>query len=301
MTHFPDLTPYAYAPSPDPAFNVGWLDASAPFPTGPTPTAFHQKLLAYCRPQYVVRRYRGVQTCPFCAGPQTVVQVGSGGEQITLGNGEIRVIGTEVVYAAPTLIYHYVVDHDYLPPQAFVEAVLAGPGPGSAEYQILLSMVEGKFRRPALPPEVDRRLRNRGGQAGELPAPEQLSRLLDRAQAGDPLTLDELAQVLRGYGTRLEPETVSQLVANTSLPHRRAARSLKSSLEDYEFGMIIALDELVQIQQDGLLDKLVAPRMRESTAGRIIDDLRKGRWNLPAPLPATLRAYAAALAAAGFK
>ena len=148
MTHFPDLTPYAYAPSPDPAFNVGWLDASAPFPTGPTPTAFHQKLLAYCRPQYVVRRYRGVQTCPFCAGPQTVVQVGSGGEQITLGNGEIRVIGTEVVYAAPTLIYHYVVDHGYRPPQAFVEAVLAGPGPGSAEHQILVRIVEGKFRKP---------------------------------------------------------------------------------------------------------------------------------------------------------
>jgi hypothetical protein len=301
MTHFPDLTPYEYAPDPDPAYNAGWLDESVPFPTGPTPTAFHQKLLAYCRPQYAVRHYRGVQTCPFCAGPEAVVQVGSGDEQITLGNGEIRVIGSDVVYAAPTLIYHYVVDHDYRPPQAFVEAVLAGPGPGSAEHQILLRMVERKFRRPALPPEVDRRLRNRGGQAGELPAPEQLSRLLEDAQAGDPLTLDELAQVLRGYGARLEPDTVSQLVANTSLPHRRAARALKSSLEDYEFGMIIALDELVQIQQDGLLDKLVAPRVRESTAGRIIDDLRQGRWNLPAPLPVQLKAYATALAAAGFK
>jgi hypothetical protein len=29
-----------------------------------------------------------------------------------LGNGEIRVIGTCSVYAAPTLIYHYVVAHD---------------------------------------------------------------------------------------------------------------------------------------------------------------------------------------------
>ncbi|MGD9318274.1 MAG: hypothetical protein PVG56_15665 [Anaerolineae bacterium] len=301
MTHFPDLTPYAYDPSPDPAYNVGWLDPSTPFPTGPTSTAFHEMLLAYCRLQYVVRLYRGGHTCPFCAKPEAIVQVQSDGERISLGNGEIRVIGTDVVYAAPTLIYHYVVDHGYQPPQEFVGAVLAGPGPGSAEHQILVSMVEGEFRRPALPPEVDRRLRNRGGQASQALPAEQLSRLLEGAQAGGSLSLDELAQVLRGYGTRLEADTVSLLVARTSLRRQRADRALKRSFEDYEFGMIIALDELVQIQQDGLLDQGVAPRRREAVAGGIIDDLRQGKWNLPAPLPVTLKAYAEALGAAGYK
>lgn len=132
-------------------------------------------------------------------------------------------------------------------------------------------------------------------------APEQLSHLLDGAQAGGSLTLDELAQVLRGYGTQLEADTVSQLVASTSLRRRRAARALKSSFENHRFGMIIPLGELVQIQQDGLLDQLVAPRMGEAVAGGIIDDLRKGRWDLPAPLPVTLKAYAAARAVSGLE
>ena len=47
----------------------------------------------------------------------------------------MRVFGPAgATYAAPNLIYHYVVDHQYLPPDAFVRAVLDGPLPGSPEY-----------------------------------------------------------------------------------------------------------------------------------------------------------------------
>lgn len=31
---------------------------------------------------------------------------------------------TQVTYAAPTLILHYIADHRYLPPAAFLKAVL---------------------------------------------------------------------------------------------------------------------------------------------------------------------------------
>ena len=48
------------------------------------------------------------------------------GRETFLGSAEIRVQGKEgKVYAAPTLIYHYVAAHDYDPPQEFVEALLA--------------------------------------------------------------------------------------------------------------------------------------------------------------------------------
>jgi len=295
VTYYPDLSPYEYAPDPDPAYNAGWLDASVPFPTGEASSAFRQKLLATCRPQYVVRLYRGVHTCQFCPEPETPVYVPWEGERITLGNGEIRAIGTDVVYAAPTLVYHYVVDHDYQPPQEFVDAVLDGPGPGSGEHRILIDMVNGEFRKPDLSPEVKRRLVNRGGQVDELFATGHLARLLEGARAGRPLTLHELAQVLRGVGTQLEVGTVYRLVANTRLGRRRAGRALKASFDESEFGMIIALDELVQILQDRLLDELVAPRMREAVAGGMIDDLRNGKWNLPAPLLEFLKAYASAL------
>lgn len=295
MTFFPDLSPYEYASDPDHAYNVGWLDESTPFPTGPTSTAFRQKLLSYCRPQYVVQHYMGAHTCQFCTEPDLVVHVQWESKRIGLGNGEIRVIGTDVVYAAPTLIYHYVADHDYQPPQEFVEAVLNGPGPGSGEHQILIDMVNGRFRRPALPPEFKKRLVNRGGQVDAPLAPEALSRLLEEAGKGRPLSLQELAEALRGMGSQLEPELVSRLVANTQIGRRRANRLLKRAFENYEFGMIISLGEMVQILQDQLPVERGTPRMREAVAGGMIDDLRDGKWNLPAPLPDYLEAYAAVL------
>jgi len=43
-----------------------------------------------------------------------------------------------VLYAAPALIYHYVVEHDYKPPQEFIDAVMTVPQPGSEEYNALL-------------------------------------------------------------------------------------------------------------------------------------------------------------------
>jgi hypothetical protein len=37
----------------------------------------------------------------------------------------MRVAGESTVYAAPVLIHHYVVAHDYRPPDEFIAAVLA--------------------------------------------------------------------------------------------------------------------------------------------------------------------------------
>ena len=51
-----------------------------------------------------------------------------------LGSGDILVFGPEEIYIAPDLIYHYISDHDYSPPDEFVQAVLSSPLPNSAEY-----------------------------------------------------------------------------------------------------------------------------------------------------------------------
>jgi hypothetical protein len=60
------------------------------------------------------------------------------GESFIGGNGEIYVPGREgVLYNAPVLISHYVDDHDYRPPDEFVEAVLALDGPNGLQWDVV--------------------------------------------------------------------------------------------------------------------------------------------------------------------
>lgn len=159
MTYFPDLTPYAYmgapksdmlneflgvqsAPPPD-LLNIGWLDISVPYPSGETSVAFRARLLEYCASEDLFRLTKGFHTCQFCENaPLGPLIVHQDGQEISLGNGEIRVIGRSAVYAAPTLIYHYVVAHAYRPPDAFIAAVLTGPRVGSPEYTALIEEYE---------------------------------------------------------------------------------------------------------------------------------------------------------------
>ena len=46
------------------------------------------------------------------------------GVSMHLGSAEIRVQGIDgAVYAAPNLIYHYMANHNYLPPEEFLGAI----------------------------------------------------------------------------------------------------------------------------------------------------------------------------------
>lgn len=117
MSFFPDLTPYTYFHSDDDppgTVNVGWLDAAHPYPTGRTSKAFRAKLAKLCERR--VKQTRGRFHCPFCKGLE---------RDRAASSAEMRVPGNGRVYAAPLLVHHYVVAHDYWPPDEFVAAVLA--------------------------------------------------------------------------------------------------------------------------------------------------------------------------------
>ena len=112
MAVFEDLTPYTYWEDLPGTVNIGWLDPARPFPVGPTDEVFRTKLGMLCeRP---VKQTRGRYLCHLCSG-----------EGRPGGSYEIRVTGNGRVYAAPSLVHHYVVAHDYRPPDEFVRAVLA--------------------------------------------------------------------------------------------------------------------------------------------------------------------------------
>lgn len=111
MAFIADMTPYTYAghePLAD-VLAIGWLDSSMPYSRGETSDEFRSALAALC--DSPMRRFRGWHSCQFCAG------------RANGGNGEFRVRKEGTWYVAPILIRHYISEHGYKPPQAFIDAV----------------------------------------------------------------------------------------------------------------------------------------------------------------------------------
>jgi hypothetical protein len=52
------------------------------------------------------------------------------GGEIRVGNGEVQLAGEgDTVYVAPTMILHYIIEHHYLPPEEFIDALRLGRVP----------------------------------------------------------------------------------------------------------------------------------------------------------------------------
>lgn len=139
MAYFSDLSPYTYytnwpEESNPSTLNIGWLDRRHVHPQGATSEEFAERLWRFCR-RHVVQT-RGFHNCDLCQEfSHDVVVHWRGDEMLRLGSAEIRVFGlNDIVYAAPNMIYHYVVTHHYCPPIELIQAVLEGPLPDSAEY-----------------------------------------------------------------------------------------------------------------------------------------------------------------------
>ncbi|MHB1910619.1 MAG: DUF7919 family protein [Acidimicrobiales bacterium] len=124
MTYFADLTPYSYGSDlADGAVNIGWLSPPHEFPIGVVPDSTVAEILRAVRRQ-PVNRMRGWHRCQLCENPPYPARMEVDGEIVTLGDAEIRVHDTEgMVYAAPSLVAHYIAEHRYLPPLGFIEAV----------------------------------------------------------------------------------------------------------------------------------------------------------------------------------
>jgi hypothetical protein len=140
MSYFEDLSVYSYMTSgvsPN-TVNVGWLDEQSPFAQGVVSAEVIDKLWSFCCHPTV--KTRGFHVCNLCTKAKAKpLEIKRNGHKLKLGTAEIRVFGKNgVVYAAPDLIFHYVSDHGYVPPDAFLEAVMWCPFPETKEYKELL-------------------------------------------------------------------------------------------------------------------------------------------------------------------
>ncbi len=140
MTYFPDLSPYSYFGTQKDTVNIGWLHVDHPYQKGDTPTDFQERLKKFCKNAGYFNLARGYHDCEFCGQEK--------------GNGEIRIFTESKTYAAPVMVYHYVKEHGYQPPEEFIQAVMQSPLPDSEEYVILSSEMwkeyfSSSFRLPS--------------------------------------------------------------------------------------------------------------------------------------------------------
>ena len=136
MAHFEDLSEYVYLESSarPGTLNVGWLGAGHDVRSAMPSDELLGVLWEYCKVS--IAQTRGVHTCELCS--DEAYHGTRNGEYLLLGTSEIRVFGDgPTIYAAPTLIYHYVAAHHYDPPAAFWDALRRDGAPGPAYFERL--------------------------------------------------------------------------------------------------------------------------------------------------------------------
>lgn len=135
MTYFKDLTEYEYSPhflTMPAAKNVGWLQLGHDFEREKPTDEILDLLWESC--SISVAQFRGIHPCEFC-NPTQSVYAERHGKTLLLGTAEIRAFSPlGEIYAAPTLIYHYVQVHHYKLPDEFLNALRLGLRPPSSIY-----------------------------------------------------------------------------------------------------------------------------------------------------------------------
>lgn len=103
-------------------FNVGWLDNHIEYTQGNTPFELIERLFEILNSQgdflARVNQIRGVHTCNFCGADKF--------QNSFIGSCELWIPGAdgETYFAAPSLIIHYIQEHNYCPPKNFIESAL---------------------------------------------------------------------------------------------------------------------------------------------------------------------------------
>ena len=162
MAVYADLTPYTYFGSEYArvnTVNVGWLGPQHTFETAVPDDHVLEVVWRYCAVS--VAGLRGLHRCELC--PETRGYLFMRGDaRLLLGAAEIRVFGDgDTIFAAPNLIYHYIVDHHYRPPPPFLKALRASPAPPDSRYFDVLKQHSLSWTETSAPAEEPVTLRSK--------------------------------------------------------------------------------------------------------------------------------------------
>ena len=115
---------------------VGWLSSWIRYKKGNVSQEFLDCLWEYIL--FPINQNRCLFTCPLCTNlKNSKVIFTYKGAKVRVGNAEIWVFDEKMrkVYIAPDAILHYIIEHHYIPPKRFIEAVLRGPKPTTEIYK----------------------------------------------------------------------------------------------------------------------------------------------------------------------
>ena len=124
-----DLTTYQYGIPFELAgvITVGWLDSAHLFNKGIVAADVIERLWHLIEIRTITfdlhaNIVRGIHPCNICN--REIYRPTPDGKRTMLGMSELWVPFLEKWFAAPTLIVHYIEEHEYRPPEIFIDAVM---------------------------------------------------------------------------------------------------------------------------------------------------------------------------------
>lgn len=136
MAYFRDFTVCHYDSQSDwrcRLMAIGWIERGKPFDRGSVPAAVLDTIAAL-RAQFGASfphlTCRGWHCCSLCGSFDTP-------HPLAQSHINLYIPHRGFMFLAPGRVDHYIAEHDYAPPDSFVDALLACPPPASAEYRAL--------------------------------------------------------------------------------------------------------------------------------------------------------------------
>jgi hypothetical protein len=163
LTEIPNLNPYSYnnpsyhkqeTPSQfgaQKALAVGWLGNTVER-KGKTAVDCIDHLFKHYDACIIGDDFFGIHCCEICVGSEpldaddalrvirlylTPVIKWRNEEQVLRGHGHYLILYEKDIYICPELILHYIMHHDYCPPEQFIRAVTKGKFISAEEYRAL--------------------------------------------------------------------------------------------------------------------------------------------------------------------
>ena len=103
---------------------IGWLERPG-FRTGKVPGDCIERLIAALGDRIFSDGHRGVHSCTLCS--HTRPEVTWQGQRINVrGHGHYLLQRDRIVYIAPEFLLHYILGHNYRPPDEFLDAITNG-------------------------------------------------------------------------------------------------------------------------------------------------------------------------------